>query len=158
MSQPPVKRTRDRFDRVALELGHISMEWGRLERALDEIIELLVPLDAAQIQINQSLTGNIDVRGKIQIVRALAFLKHKDKEWLETILDLMDKIDNDLRVKRNAVIHAGWYGSKRQFWRHTKKTKLLKPKAFSLILETEQTIHIPISRLRQLRVDLWLSQ
>jgi hypothetical protein len=144
----------DPFDKVALQLGHISIQWGRLERDLSEFIELLTPLDLSQTQINEAITGNIDVRGKIQIIKALAFLRKDDDEWFNIMLNIMNKIDNDIRVRRNSYIHAGWYTPKGRMHRYTYKTKLFKPQSFSLVLETKQVAPVPISELRTLRREL----
>jgi hypothetical protein len=145
---------RDDFDRTALELGHISIEWARIEHSLDELIEILIPLDKDNSVLNDAITGNIDIRNKAQIIKAVAFLKQKDKGWYVIITKLINKIDNDLRPRRNGFIHARWVKSKNAKAKITKRTKFLKPQSFTTVLETSQNIKVGINELRKLREEM----
>lgn len=142
------------YDKVALELGYITMEWGRLEDGMNRLIEALAPLSRTQEQVNQAIIGNIDVRGKIQIVKALAFIRNYENEWFSELVGILDNIDNDLRARRNGYVHASWTVPKGGVHRVTYRTKLLKPKAFSLLLETKQISKVKVLELRRFRQKL----
>ena len=87
------------LDKAALELGHLSMAWGRLEHQLDDWITEIAGLGGPQI--SEALTGNMDVRGKVQALKALAFIHSPSPDWRDIVTATLDKIDNDLRVRRN---------------------------------------------------------
>lgn len=140
------------FDKVAVELGHITIEWGRLERLLDEVIQDLARLDERQVM--QAFAGNTDIRSKIQILRALSYIRNPCPEWFSIMIATLDKIDNDIRVRRNAAVHSGWYAPRGRLQRTTNKTKLIKPESFKLILETEQKVPVKLKELRKLKEDL----
>jgi hypothetical protein len=61
--------------RVAVEIGYISIYWAWLEHAVDELITLLAPLDRGHCA--EAITGNTDIRQKVQMVRALAFIRKR---------------------------------------------------------------------------------
>jgi hypothetical protein len=140
------------LDVAAIELGHITMAWGRLEHHLDEWIAEIAMLDGQQV--SEAITGNLDIRGKIQVIKALAFIYSPSPDWRDIVISTLDKIDNDLRVRRNTYIHAGWYTPKGKLRIVTKKTKLLRPQSFQLLLETTQKLPVRVYELRRLNADL----
>src|SRR5215471_12058865 len=107
MAKTSLVKQRDIFSKAALQLGYISIYWAWLEHVIDEWIEELAHIDEPQIA--QAIVGNAEVRGKIQMAKALCFLRKTDQDWFEFILKKLDYIDNDLRVRRNQSIHAGWF-------------------------------------------------
>jgi hypothetical protein len=66
----------------------------------------------------------------------------------------LDRIDNDLRPRRNEMIHAHWQSPKGRLQKITHRTKIIRPQSFQRILETEQRIPAKVSDLRKLRLDL----
>ena len=135
-------------EKAATALGHITIAWGRLEAALEELLQELARLDERHVA--ESITGNLDIRSKIQALKGLAFVRGVDMGWRTAAISLLDHVDNTLRVKRNDVIHAKWFTPKGTLVRITKKTKLLRPQAFQLTLETEQYTSTKVSYLREL--------
>jgi hypothetical protein len=140
-------------DRIASELGYICIHWGWVETALNDIIEFLAPLEPGQA--SQAITGNAEIRSKIQIVRALAFLRQPFKEWFDLMSSILDWIDSDLRPLRNNYVHSGWFAPKGRRTLRVRKTKFKKPQAFQLVLTTEEDIPIKLRELRRLRNDLF---
>ncbi len=69
MATTRVRKREAIYDKIALELGHITIEWGHLERMLDDLIVELARLDEAQVA--QIVTGNADIRNKIQMAKSL---------------------------------------------------------------------------------------
>lgn len=141
-----------KFDRLAVALGHICIGWSRLERDLDEFIELLAPLEAGDI--SRSVTAGMDIRDKVQAVRALAYLRKPNDRWFKTMLSILDYIDNDLRVRRNRYIHDGWYIPEGKLTRFQKQIKLEKPNSFQLRLVTERQFRDNISAIEMLATEL----
>jgi len=151
-------RSNDLLDKAAHELGNITIEWARIEGAIDELIVLLGPLEEGPA--GHVFTGNIDIRNKIQMLKGLAFLRQHDRDWFGDVLFLLEYIDNDLRPKRNGLIHAEWFIPSGKLLRRTRKTKILRPQAHQLVLETEQNVSVKLRELRALLIDLqqvWLA-
>lgn len=146
-------------EKAALEVGHICFEWAALEDVLGVLMAHLLGLGERSPEAH-IVDGNMDIREKIQATKGLAFLRHFDKKWLETTLSLLDHIDNNLRTRRNLVVHAAWFNvGGRSMQARTRKTKLVRPQSFRLELQTEQNLPTKISDLQRLRRDLqetWL--
>ena len=82
------------------------MQWTLLEMFLNELMRNLLSLDPGKE--SESVTSNIDVRDKIQIVLALAVLKKIDDKWFDELKAILDLVDNDLRSARNRYVHDLW--------------------------------------------------
>src|SRR5688500_5714555 len=144
---------RPRLEKYAAELGYISIYWASLEHRLDLFVTSLVHLEYGHV--SEAVTGNADLRSKLQMIRALAFVRQPSKEWFEHVLELLDYIDNDLRPRRNDHIHGGIFQPESgRIVRHLKKTKLLRPQAFQLTLSTLQMIPVRIKEMQALCNDL----
>jgi hypothetical protein len=70
-----------RFDELAQILGYVCIAWGRLEHDLNAFIETLTPLEEGDV--SRSITASLDLRSKVQIIKALAFLRKPSNEWFE---------------------------------------------------------------------------
>ena len=149
MATTHLRKSDTSYDKIALQLGHITIEWGHLERMLDDLIVELGRLD--ETHVAQIITGNSDIRSKIQMAKGLSFIRKSNEDWFIATIGLLDIIDNDLRPRRNEVTHGRWQMPKGQIHRVTYKTKLLKPQSFQQILETEQRVPIKVSQLKTLR-------
>lgn len=157
MAPPPrssskIEEARKREAKLAEALGLVCIRWGRLDNALCEFIELLAPLEPGQI--SETITAELDIRVKIQIIKALAFLRHPSSEWLKKMLLLLDYIDNDLRIRRNRYIHDGWYRKNNGFFRAQRKIKFIKPQSFQLELQTVTKTHSKITDVKNLAKEL----
>jgi hypothetical protein len=143
-------------DPIAIELGHIIMDWAMIDHQLDQFIVELGRVDDGQVA--DIICGNVEFRSKIQIVKGLSFVRRPSEEWLSTIIRILDHIDNDLRPKRNLFAHAHWFSLNRRSKTQTlvtKKTKLVKPQSFKMTeLETRQSHAYKISDLRKFRTHL----
>lgn len=159
MRHPYVSRN----DKTAVEIGHIIMNWATVDSGLDDLLVELACLDDEQTA--QVFCGNLEFRSKIQTIKGLAFLHHAQHphiadDWLSTTHKLLDYLDNELRPQRNLIAHAHWYApyDRKSPALVTKKTKLLKPQAFQLNLETMQTKSFTHAQLRGLSeriLDFW---
>ena len=154
MRREPYRSSNKIINKAASELGQITIEWAAVENSIDELITLLVPLPDGPM--NDAVLGNVDIRGKVQILRGAAFIQSIDNDWRDDIIFMLDVIDNDLRTRRNTAIHARWIIPSGKLHRRTRRTKIVRPQARQLILETEQNIPVKLSELRSLLLDLQL--
>jgi hypothetical protein len=115
--------------KLATELGYVCIYWGWIEDAIDELITYTAEIEYEQIA--QAIMGNADIRQKIQMAKALAFLRQDaNGEWYRETIKLLNTIDNDLRQKRNRYVHAAWYTPKGITTLQKKVVKISKPQAF----------------------------
>jgi hypothetical protein len=137
---------------AAVSIGHVVINWSSIEAQLDEFIGLLAGIesdvDAAAISVN------MDLRGKIQAIKALAYVKSPFKEWLNKVVLLLDYIDNDLRPRRNRVVHDHWVTPGGRLTRVERKTKVIHPQAFQNQLLTETATRVSLKELRQLEREM----
>jgi hypothetical protein len=140
------------FDELAKAIGYASIEWGRLEQSLSQFIELLAPLEKGNVAL--SITAPIDIRDKIQIIKALAYLRKPYDEWYDKMAIMLDYIDNNLRPRRNRVIHDGWFRPQGRLIRRMHQIKFERPQAFQLVLRTETDIPVKLSEVRALAIEL----
>src|SRR5437868_5536297 len=94
------------FENVARAIGYVSIGWGQLEESINGLFAILVPLQ--NDEAGQAIVGNVDLRSKMKMISALAFIRKPNIEWFEVVTDALDYIDNDLRPRRNRVIHDVW--------------------------------------------------
>ena len=141
------------LDKYALELGYVSIYWAKVERGLDRLIETLTPLPRGHVA--EAITGNADLRSKLQMIRALAFVRRPADGFFEYVLGLLDYIDNDIRPRRNDHIHGGVFRSADgRTVRRLQRTKLRRPQSFQIELSTLEEVPARIRDMRQLCSDL----
>jgi hypothetical protein len=143
------------LQRVALELGYISIYWAWLEHAIDDLITALAPLEEGHAA--NAITGNTDLRQKVQMLRALAFIRKDQSEgWYEAVIANLNVIDNDIRGRRNVFVHSPWFVPKGKLMRHRKSTKISKAQAFQPpVLTTLEITPVKIAEARKLKADMW---
>lgn len=145
-------RSPDWFDKIALELGYVSIHWARIERYLDELIMLLAGVSDEKVSF--IVAGNIDLRGKVQIGKSLVYLAEQDREWTSFSIRLLDRIDNELRIKRNTYIHSGWYNPGGVLTRAQRKTRISRPQAFKINVDAETFEKVKLVDVRKFNKDL----
>ncbi|EFI52017.1 hypothetical protein [Afipia sp. 1NLS2] len=143
-----------RLEKIALELGYISIYWAWIEDVIDELVTTLAPLQEGHVA--DAITGNADMKQKIQMVKALAFLKRKEHPgWYDSVVGNLNTIDNDLRTRRNSYIHSMWKVPRGRLTRQKKIVRISKPQAFKEPeLATRELKPIKIKETRQLCQDL----
>jgi hypothetical protein len=142
------------LQRLAIELGYISIYWAWLEHAIDDLITELAPLEKGHAA--NAITGSTDIRQKVQMVKALAFIRKGESEgWYEAVIANLNLIDNDIRGRRNAFVHAPWFTPKGKLVRHKKSTKIAKAQAFQPpVLTTLEITPVKIAEARKLKADM----
>jgi hypothetical protein len=152
MSRPKIRTQGKKLDELAVAIGHICIYWGRLENDLNEFIECLTPLDEGDV--SRSITAGMDIRTKVQTIKALSYLRKPSKEWFENMMLYLDYIDNNLRPRRNRIIHDGWYTPSGRLVRDTRHIKFERPQSFQLLLKTQTIVPIKLFEVRQLAAEL----
>jgi hypothetical protein len=136
------------LDEVALALGYINIYWAWLEHALDDFVIELAALEMGDM--GRSVTANADLRSKIQMAIALAFIRRPSDDWFERTLATLNHVDNNLRIRRNNFVHGNWTRFKGRLTHRRFKTRLVRPQAFQRALSTQQETPIKIREVRKL--------
>lgn len=97
---------------IATAIGQVSMAWIDLEIALNRLMHELCNGSSTPLAL---VSGVIDFRDKMQIVKILAFHRHHNSlfestsvELFERLERLLNRIDNNLRPARNMIVHQQW--------------------------------------------------
>ncbi|MHB8266974.1 hypothetical protein [Bradyrhizobium sp.] len=135
------------FNKIALVIGHICIQWSRVEDIVDSFIEIIASLEEGNI--SRSITSNIDIRNKIQTLKALAFQKKVSDSWFKDLNTLLDHIDNEIRPERNKYVHSHWFVPQGRLVRVSRRIKFKKPQAFQLNLTTEERLPVNIRDARR---------
>jgi hypothetical protein len=138
------------LDRVTPAIGYVCVYWAWLENTIGELILDLSRFDTAKIlerekeQIRDIILTDADIRSKIKILRAIAFVRKWEDSWFAQLDKILNHIDNDLRPKRNRVVHAQWGApKKRRLQQFVKRPSLKRPRAFAkLELSTREQIPV----------------
>src|SRR5947209_8668315 len=98
-------------DKLATEIGYVCIHWARLEDIFDHLIAHLAKIDKEgwrdEAKAWHAITGSLDIRQKAQVLKALLFMrKGKYEDWYKHSLKTINAIDNDLRSRRNHLIHS----------------------------------------------------
>jgi hypothetical protein len=133
------------LERVTRAIGYVCVYWAWLEDYIGEMILDLAPLDkerltAKQIaQIRDIILVDADIRTKIKILRSIAFVCKWEDSWFNQVDKVLNKIDNDIRPRRNRVVHGRWFAPRGRLVRHLRRPTLKRPQAFAkLELSTEE--------------------
>jgi hypothetical protein len=90
-------------------IGAASIAWTTIDSALAHFLAELIPLpDMASRHIIVAAT---DTRAKIEMARSFARLRLRDDTKFHALDGLLNLIDNDLRPRRNRIIHDNWVAS-----------------------------------------------
>jgi len=145
MSRKPRQKSKayndPHFNKVALILGHICLHWSRIEDVIDYLIGRMVGLE----ENNQTyaITSNMDIRNKIQTLKALAFERKTSMRWFDKVAKLLDEIDNTIRPERNRYVHSKWVIPQGKLTRVSRRIRFKKSQAFKEItLSTEEALRI----------------
>lgn len=141
-----------KLERVASCVGYISMEWAHSENFVAQFVSLLA--DFQDDRVSAILHSNTDIRTNIQIAKGFCYIKQDDKLWFETAIAILNLIDNNLRIRRNSVIHAEWIIPEGKLFRRTRKMRLVKPQYYCIELETIQDTPFRVNELKRLHKDI----
>ena len=113
----------DPLSEFALAIGWLCIAWRRLEIGVDYLLYALLGVDT---ETSTLIGASIELRAKIQIVKALAFKKRWSDKWYNSLEMDLDEIDNDLRVQRNRFVHDLLVPDGDEIKRHQRKVGINK--------------------------------
>ena len=128
-------------------IGFVCVLWAALEFTVDSLIETVVPFEAGKV--SESISANVEFRGKLQMLKAVSFIRKPNDLWFADLEVAINAIDNDMRLLRNRYIHDLWimspwssdfspdFGSGMPgITKRYRKTTLIKPQSFKRELVT----------------------
>jgi hypothetical protein len=146
-------------------IGYVCVFWAWLEDDIGEMILDLAPLDKRTLtkkeieQIRDVILVDTDIRTKIKILRAVAFIRKWEKSWFAQVDKVLNKIDNDIRPRRNRVVHGMWFAPKGRLERQGKFARLKRPQAFAEEeLATRERVPVKMREIWNLGRDIIAAQ
>jgi hypothetical protein len=94
------------LDEHAHAIGYLCMRWAMLEQRLHHCLDDLKAFPDEKT--GECLTSNTDLRTRIDMLRGVAFLRKPSDKWYEEFSALLNRIDSEMRCKRNRYIHDMW--------------------------------------------------
>ena len=142
------------FDGHATAIGYTCITWSILETEIDELTSILCGIQPNTDE-SRSITGNVDIRDKINICLALGFIRKPDDEWFcDLQFTLQTFVDNDLRNRRNRFIHDRWIAGHSSVIKRQEAAKIRKPQANQLVLETFKETDVSADEIWKLVEDI----
>jgi DNA polymerase III delta prime subunit len=141
------------LENITRAIGYVCVFWASLEDAIDILLTTLLPLEKITVtpeekdRIAHAIVAGLDMRDKIKMLRAVAFLRKIDMSWFKKLTKILDRIDNELRIKRNRFVHDSWVAPQGRIQRINKQIKFKKPKAFVLELLTEERTSVKMKEV-----------
>src|SRR6266849_10694227 len=90
----------------AQAIGYVCVLWASMEVNLDRLLETVLHLENSDVA--DSLTANIDLREKLEALKAVAFIRKPTDKWFEEVEQLANYVDGVLRPARNRYVHDLW--------------------------------------------------
>jgi hypothetical protein len=143
------------FSAHARALGVMCVVWGHLEAQVNLLLGML--LDLNEQKLTETVTHNLDMRDKLQIVLGLEYLKVQNDAWFTILKWAIERIDNDLRPRRNRMVHDIWTTSAAGDVKKVEtRTGLRKPQAFQLEYFTKIETPMTVDEINLLGHDISL--
>jgi len=119
---------------------------------VDFILQALVPLGEGAV--SDSITHNVDIRAKLQMSKALGFIKKPSAKWFGDLEKCLNIIDNDLRTKRNRMVHDSWIVSSDAVIKMQKVAQIIKPQSRQTELQTRKETPVTSEEIQTVINDL----
>ena len=123
-------------------LADCVVAWSHVEQSTDTAISTLLLRSGMAGDAAEMVALNLEIREKCAIIASLAYLYRLDDKWLSDVLTSINTISNDLRNRRNRLLHDTWsIGVGGQIHRRTRgKLRVTKPQSrqFDLIIPTPE--------------------
>ncbi|MEO1922642.1 MAG: hypothetical protein ABGW84_12245 [Sphingomonadaceae bacterium] len=120
----------DTYDQICLSIGRMSRCWGLLDYELNLLLGEMLQIDEER---TSCITTELrDVAPKCRTIRALSFAVGAPQDWIATLTELLNIIQNQLGPSRNRIIHDAWYETPEQGpLRLDKRAKVTRPQSFT---------------------------
>jgi hypothetical protein len=133
-------------------IGYVCVNWSWLEFIVECVLSefLDMPADKPEAHI---VTSSIDFRKKLDVIKAIGFMRKPSTQWFAQWEGLINHIDNSLRPERNRYVHDLWRKEpdRPNPSRISSQVKLVTPKARAeRILQTSETVEVDIKEVRNL--------
>ena len=88
------------------------------------------------------------------MLRAIAYIRRVDDEWFHELNEVLNKIDSDLRERRNRFTHDTWFRLKGLSHRRRKYAKIKRPQPFALEIATEEKVPVKMAEVWSLGQEI----
>ena len=112
-----------------------------MEVNVDRLLETVLHLDSDKV--GESLTANVDMREKLEALKAIAFIRKPNESWFATVEEFVNYVDGVLRPARNRFVHDLWVQNEAGVAKRTRKPLIRKPQSFQpreLVMFTEAPV------------------
>ena len=141
-------------DEIAKAVGYICIRWADLESYLNALLILLLGLKQDDFKYYETISHNIDFREKIKIIAGLGFHKTPHEDWFDILKWALDKIDNNLRGRRNRKIHDRLIIDSEGILQIQAKTGFRKPQSRQLEHFSKITHETDIPEIQELNEEI----
>ena len=99
----PTKPSRVSHTTLAKTIGYAVIAWSELEATIDRLLSALAFPDR-EIQADAFMLV-LDVKQKLPLLKTFTFMRTGGADCYSFLEGLLNKIDNELRVERNRIMH-----------------------------------------------------
>ena len=133
-------------------IGYVCINWSWLEFVVECVLSEFInmPADKPEALI---VTSIIDFGKKLEVIKAIGFIRKPSTRWFAEWEGLINHIDNSLRPERNRYVHDLWRKEpdRPNPSRTNSRIKIVTPKARAeRILQTFETVEVDIKEVRNL--------
>lgn len=136
----------DRYDQLALAIGHVCSKWAYLETIVhDMALHLAAYQDVAydEESVRHPLhiaLSHMKLRERILVVKALAHAVAPPSDYYDRLARLLSFIDADLTIERNRFVHDSWSFEGERLIRFAPGPKVIRPQSHlrELVMGTEK--------------------
>ena len=123
MFEPPSKEVLTH----QLALGRLCWAWAMLDRGVNELLAVILAVDAAQVAC---IATELDpVASRVRLIRKLLHTLGMPDWWRNALTQALNIVESDVGPLRNRCIHDSWSLSEGQLVRKDRRAFLKKLKA-----------------------------
>jgi len=105
------------------------MRLAYIELIVSDMLTVMIPVP--EPDISRVLAAEIDLEAKVNVLKAVAFLRKPSDEWFGRLETVLNSVNNTLRPARNRYAHDLWaiYEEKDEVLKLRFKTALKQPQS-----------------------------
>lgn len=126
------EKLQKRTSELALQaLGRSVIAWSYLERAVEHSLGILLGQCGMPFEESLVVATNVPLRDRVPLIATLAHRKYATRPWFSQLIELTNRVNNELRNRRNRIMHDSWAEGDEGFLerRSSVKPKLVRPQA-----------------------------
>ncbi|TGP59554.1 hypothetical protein EN868_11215 [Mesorhizobium sp. M2D.F.Ca.ET.225.01.1.1] len=120
------------------QIGRMCTLWSSLE--LDVAVFLTIIVSFPDAPSKNALMGLMEFRDKLHALLALGFDKKPDDGWYDELADVINQINNPIRLERNRMVHDFWYSFSPEVGDAEIKRVQIKPKVVNVQSRTKRLV------------------